>query len=151
VAESFSSFMGLLKGIKQGMVDQKPKLPKDKTGELCLVAYPSQAVKLKPEGLRFPLGLKVKAWFGLDAFYIPMPSNLACRDIREYRILLRNGCFYLELVYQMAIAIPMLDQSHVLGIDHGINNWLQLPTFGEKPEGWKESGQRVVRGLYRTA
>ena len=25
-----------------------------------------------------------------------------------------------------------------------------LPTFGEKPEGWKESGKRVKRGLYRT-
>ncbi|WP_242541577.1 IS200/IS605 family accessory protein TnpB-related protein, partial [Phormidium pseudopriestleyi] len=26
----------------------------------------------------------------------------------------------------------------------------ELPTFGEKPEGWKESGKRVERGLYRT-
>ena len=26
-----------------------------------------------------------------------------------------------------------------------------LPTFGEKPEGWKESGKRIKRGLYRTA
>ena len=25
-----------------------------------------------------------------------------------------------------------------------------LPKFGEKPEGWKASGQRVKRGLYRT-
>lgn len=25
-----------------------------------------------------------------------------------------------------------------------------LPTFGEKPEGWKASGKRVKRGLYRT-
>ncbi|QEI44012.1 hypothetical protein BMF77_04640 [Dolichospermum sp. UHCC 0315A] len=25
-----------------------------------------------------------------------------------------------------------------------------LPTFGEKPEGWKESGKRVSRGLYRS-
>jgi len=124
VAESFSSFMELLKGIKQGTVDQKPKLPKYKTGELCLVAYPSQAVKLKPEGLRFPLGLKVKAWFGIDAFYMPMPSNLAFGDIREYRILPRNGCFYLELVYKTSVVAPMLDQSNVLGIDHGINNWL---------------------------
>jgi lycopene cyclase CruP len=27
----------------------------------------------------------------------------------------------------------------------------ELPTFGEKPEGWQESGKRVSRGLYRTA
>lgn len=26
-----------------------------------------------------------------------------------------------------------------------------LPTFGEKPEGWKSSGKRVKRGLFRTA
>jgi len=26
-----------------------------------------------------------------------------------------------------------------------------LPTFGEKPEGWKASGRRILRGLYRTA
>ena len=26
-----------------------------------------------------------------------------------------------------------------------------LPKFGEKPEGWKASGKRVYRGLYRTA
>jgi len=26
-----------------------------------------------------------------------------------------------------------------------------LPTFGEKPEGWQESGKRVKRGLYRSA
>ncbi|NKB17201.1 MAG: IS200/IS605 family element transposase accessory protein TnpB, partial [Pseudanabaena sp. CRU_2_10] len=25
-----------------------------------------------------------------------------------------------------------------------------LPTFGEKPEGWQESGKRVKRGLYRS-
>jgi putative transposase len=27
----------------------------------------------------------------------------------------------------------------------------ELPTFGEKPKGWQESGKRVKRGLYRTA
>jgi IS605 OrfB family transposase len=26
-----------------------------------------------------------------------------------------------------------------------------LPTFGEKPEGWRASGKRILRGLYRTA
>lgn len=27
----------------------------------------------------------------------------------------------------------------------------ELPTFGEKPEGWEPSGKRVKRGIYRTA
>jgi len=102
VAESFSSFLGLLKGIKAGPLDQKPRIPNyKKKGGFALVAYPSQAVKLKPEGLRFPLGTKVKAWFGLDAFYLPMPSNLDHKAVREYRILPRNGEFYLELVYKI--------------------------------------------------
>jgi len=124
VSESFKSFGALLEGVKKGTVDQKPKLPGYQKGGFSVISYPSQAVKLKPEGLRFPLGSKVKTWFGIDAFYMPMPSNLAFGDIREYRILPRNGCFYLELVYKTSVVAPMLDQSNVLGIDHGINNWL---------------------------
>lgn len=100
VAESFKSYIGLLKGVKKGTVTQKPKLPGYRKGGLSLVSFPSQAVKFKSEGLRFPLGLKVKAWFGLDAFYLPMPTNLDYKSIREYRILPRNNCFYLELVYK---------------------------------------------------
>jgi len=125
VAESFSSFIGLLKGIKTGSVDQRPKIPNyKKKGGFALVAYPSQAVKLKPEGLRFPLGNKVKVWFGLDAFYLPMPSNLDYKAIREYRILPRNGEFYLELVYKVETIQANVDSSKVLGIDHGLDNWL---------------------------
>jgi lycopene cyclase CruP len=125
VAESFSSFIGLLRGIGNGSVTQKPKIPNyKKKGGLALVAYPSQAVKLKPEGLRFPLGNKVKAWFNLDAFYLPMPSNLEYKNIREYRILPRNGEFYLELVYKIETTQAQVDSSKVLGIDHGLDNWL---------------------------
>lgn len=75
--------------------------------------------------LRFPLGSKVKAWFGLDAFYLPMPSNLEYKDIKEIRILPRNQCFYAEFIYQMK-APPRyyLKETNVLGIDPGLNNWL---------------------------
>ena len=125
VAESFSSFIGLIKGIKAGSVTQKPRIPNyKKKGGFALVAYPRQAVKLKKEGLRFPLGIKVKAWFGLDAFYLPMPSNLDYKNIREYRILPRNGEFYLELVYKVETSQAQIDCSRALGIDHGIDNWL---------------------------
>jgi len=125
VAESFSSFIGLLKGISSGVVTQKPRIPNYKRkGGLALVAYPSQAIKLKKEGLRFPLGTKVKAWFGLDAFHLPMPSNLDYKDIREYRILPRNGEFYLELVYKVETVQSPVAPTNVLGIDHGLDNWL---------------------------
>lgn len=128
VAESFKSFVGLLKGIKKGMVTQKPKLPNYRQGGLALITFPSQAVKLKDEGLRFPLGSKVKAWFGIDAFYMPMPSNLNYRSIKEYRILPRNGCFYLELVYKVEPVQSNVNVDRVLGIDHGLNNWLTCVT-----------------------
>ncbi len=125
VAESFSSFIGLLKGISSGVVTQKPRIPNyKKKGGFALVAYPSQAIKLKKEGLRFPLGTQVKVWFGLDAFYLPIPSNLDYKAIREYRILPRNGEFYLELVYKVETIQANIDNSRVLGIDHGLNNWL---------------------------
>jgi lycopene cyclase CruP len=102
--------------------------------------------------LRFPLGAQVKAkllgrklpskelraWFGLDAFYLPMPSNLArdlrqgdsppnsldYKSIREFRILPRNGCFYVEFVYKLEVVKSDVNPDFVLGIDPGLNNWL---------------------------
>jgi putative transposase len=125
VAESFQSFKALRKLSLSGKLDQKPRLPNYRTKDgLNLVSFPSADVKLKSEDLRFPLGSKVKAWFGIDAFYLPMPSNLEFKAIREYRILPRNGCFYLELVYKVEPAQVDVDHSRVLGIDHGLNNWL---------------------------
>jgi IS605 OrfB family transposase len=124
VAESFKSYIGLLKGIKKGTVQQRPKLPGYRKGGLALITYPKADVKLKDRLLRFPLGSKVKAWFGLDAFYLPMPSNLKFADIKEFRIVPRNQCFYIEYVYKQQELTINLDQSKVLGIDHGVNNWL---------------------------
>jgi putative transposase len=124
VAESFKSFFGLLRGVKKGTVTQRPKLPNYRKPGLNLVTFPSQSVKLKPEGLRFPMGSQVKAWFGLDAFYLPMPSKLEYKEIREYRILPRNGAFYLELIYKVDAVQADVDTASVLGIDPGLNNWL---------------------------
>ena len=124
VAESFKSFFGLLKGLKKGTVTQRPKLPNYRKQGLNLVTYPKQAVKLCEQGLRFPLGKKVKAWFGIECFYMPMPSNLDYADIREYRILPRNGEFYLEFVYKTESIVANVDINNVLSIDHGVTNWL---------------------------
>ncbi len=125
VAESFKSFVGLLKGIKNGTVAQKPKLPNYRTsGGLAVATFTGRSIKLKNGMLRFPLGSLVKTWFGVDSFYLPMPSNLDFKDIREVRILPRNRCFYAEFVYKTNTTIIELDKSKVLGIDHGIDNWL---------------------------
>jgi IS605 OrfB family transposase len=96
-----------------------------KSGGLALITYPKQAISLVNNRVRFPLGLKVKASFGIDSFTVPMPSNLAFEEIREVRILPRNGCFYAEFVYrQLQSFKPELDMGRVLGIDPGVNNWL---------------------------
>lgn len=124
IAESFKSFVGLLKAYRNGTILERPKLPNYRKQGLTLVTYPSQAVKLIDGQFRFPLGSKVKTWFGLDAFYLPMPSNLDYKAIREFRILPRNGCFYVEFVYKLESTQSDVNPDFVLGIDPGLNNWL---------------------------
>ncbi|WP_390693868.1 transposase [Aetokthonos hydrillicola] len=53
-----------------------------------------------------------------------MPKNLDFNQIKEVRILPRNRQFYIEFVYQVEPIVVTLDKSKVLGIDHGVNNWL---------------------------
>ena len=53
-----------------------------------------------------------------------MPSNLDYANIREIRILPRNGCFYAEFVYKSISVQDVVDNQKALGIDHGIDNWL---------------------------
>jgi putative transposase len=60
VAESFQSFKALRKLSFSGKLDQKPRLPNYRTKDgLNLVSFPSADVKLKSDGLRFPLGSKL--------------------------------------------------------------------------------------------
>lgn len=70
------------------------------------------------------MGSISKVWFGIDAFYLPMPSNLDFNAIREIRILPRNRQFYAEFVYQVSSISADVDKTKVLGIDHGLDNWL---------------------------
>ncbi|MGD1712786.1 transposase [Hydrocoleum sp. CS-953] len=54
-----------------------------------------------------------------------MPSNLEFSSLKELRILPINRCFTQEFIYEKEIVVkPLLNQDNVLGIDHGLNNWL---------------------------
>ncbi len=53
-----------------------------------------------------------------------MPSNLQFADIKELRIVPRNGCFYAEFAYRQEAIKVDVDPMRVLGIDAGVNNWL---------------------------
>lgn len=124
VAEALKSFRELMKLWRRGELAEKPKLPKYRKGGLFTVSYPKRWLKLTEQGIRIPLGNQVKAWFGIDAIFLPMPSNLDWQQIKEVRILPRNGCFYAEFVYPVVSMQVQLDPSKALGIDHGLNNWL---------------------------
>lgn len=62
VAESFKSFVGLLKGIAKGTVDQHPKLPGYKKNALKLVAFPMADIKMECcRGKIPPANLRLKS------------------------------------------------------------------------------------------
>lgn len=125
VSESFESFKKLRSAFYRGEIVDKPRPPKyRKSGGLALVSYPKQALKLVDNQIRIPLGKQVKCWFGLDCFFVPMPSNLKFADIKELRILPRNRCFYVEFVYKTDVIKVDVDANNALGIDPGLNNWL---------------------------
>lgn len=124
VVEAFRSFRELNRLWKRGELPNKPSPPKYRKKGLFTVSYPRRWLKLTEKGIRIPLGNQVKAWFGIDAIFLPMPSNLKWNIIKEVRILPRNGCFYAEFVYPVESVTVEWDKSKVLGIDHGVSNWL---------------------------
>ncbi len=124
VFESLKSFKALNKLFKQGKLADKPKPPKYRKAGLNVVSYPKQALKMIDGQIRIPLGSKVRTWFGIDSFSIPMPTNLEFKNIRELRILPRNQCFYAEFVYKLDTIETSLNPDNALGIDPGMDNWL---------------------------
>lgn len=125
VGEAVESFKKLRKLWLSQQLDQEPSFPKYRKQGLFTVSYPVRWLKLTERGVRLPLGNQVKAWFGLSEVYLPMPRNLAWENLKEVRILPRNGCFYAEYVYVSPALQPVVvNHDRALGIDHGINNWL---------------------------
>lgn len=125
VYESFASYRQLLQLFKKRQLDNKPRPPKyRKKDGFTLVAYPARWLKLKDNQIIFSLGKQVKAWFGLDNFSLPMPSNLDFSRIKEVRILPRNNCFYAEFVYKNQVFNLPLNFEFALSIDPGLNNLL---------------------------
>jgi putative transposase len=124
VGESIRSFSELLKMWFRGELEEKPKFPNYRKPGYQVVSFPARGLRLKDGQIKFSLGIQVKAWFGVKEFFLPMPANLDFSVLREVRILPRNGCFYAEFVYPAQSVVSDVDPSRVLGIDHGLNNWL---------------------------
>ena len=124
VGESVNSFSKLLLKWFKGELENKPKFPNYRKPGFQVVSYPARRLKLIDGQIKFSLGDQVKAWFGVKEFYLPMPTNLEFKTLKEVRILPRNGCFYAEFVYPDSRVESDVDPLKALGIDHGIDNWL---------------------------
>jgi transposase, IS605 OrfB family, central region len=137
VAESFTSFRALEKLANQGEIHQKPRLPRYRTkGGMYPVSYPGQALKVIGNKIRLPLGKKGKEYFGKDAIWVPLPERIKNCQIKELRLIPRNGAVWVEYVHEsLTEQAPScsLEVTGVLGIDHGINNWLTCVSSNGKP------------------
>ncbi len=124
VGEAIESYKNLLAKSRKGELNQKPKFPGyRKSGGLNKVSFGAD-LKLVGNLIRMPMGQLCRAWFGISEFFVPMPSNLDFTNIRQVRIVPRNRCFYVEYVYGVAVKTSDVDPARVLGLDHGLNNWL---------------------------
>ena len=133
VGDSFKSYRKLSKLYREGKLTDKPRLPKyRKKGGMTVASYPARWLKVIDGQVRFTLGKQVKAWFGIDSFNLPMPSNLDFRDVKEIRILPRNRCFYAEFVYKQKDVNSKVNRSNILALDPGLNNLLTgVSTIGK--------------------
>jgi putative transposase len=123
VAEAFKSFKELRDSYIKGQLHFKPKPPGYLKGsKLFKVAYPNsggQKPKLVGNQLRFSLGFKVRRWFGISEFFLPMPSNIDFSQVKEFTILPSNGAFYLEMSYEIEKKQHTLNVGQALSIDLG--------------------------------
>jgi IS605 OrfB family transposase len=125
LCEALKSYRELQKLFFKGQLDKHPSLPKyRKSGGFHSISFPRQALQFKDGAIVVPLGNQVATWFGVKNITLELPSNLKYEDIRELRLLPRNGCFYAEFVYLQAGQSFHLDPGRALGIDHGLGNWL---------------------------
>lgn len=129
VTESFKSYYELQKQYHKKTITDKPRPPKyRKKGGFCGLTYPKQALKLRGNQIRLPLGKTVTRWFGLIEFFLPMATNLSFSTIKELPIVPRNRVFYVEYVYEKEIVVQKNNPEKVLAMDHGIGNALSCVT-----------------------
>jgi IS605 OrfB family transposase len=137
VAECFSSFRALSKLAHKGELRQKPRLPRYRTkGGMYPISYPGQALKVVGNKIRLPLGNKGKEHFGTDALWVPLPERIKNSTIKELRLIPRNGQVWVEYVHESLAEQALscdLEATGILGIDHGINNWLTCVSSNGQP------------------
>ena len=126
VGEAFKGFAELRQMWKSGELQDKPKPPGYReSGGLFQVSYPKAAIKLIDGVVRLPLGKTSKAWFGLQYVFIPFPSNLDWKAVREVQIVPRAGSFDSVFICRGdVVELPKADPNRWLGLDPGVDGWL---------------------------
>jgi len=123
--KNFKSFFKLLKKKKAGGYDKKVNIPKylHKTKGRFIVTYEKQAISKKD----FKKGLLT-----LSQANISIPTKLTnWNDLKEARIINRNGYYVIEIVYFKLEKELKPDNGSYASIDVGINN-LMTVAFNDK-------------------
>ena len=124
VGEAIVGYKKLLKLWIGGELTHKPKFPSYRKRGLFQISYPKRWLKLTEKGIRVPLGKSCQVWFGIAEIYLPFPSNLNWDAVKELQIIPRAGYFDAVWVTKSEVSSANLNQSNVLSIDHGLDNWL---------------------------
>ena len=130
VVEAYKSFAQLLPMWRKGELPHmkaQPKAPSyRKKGGLFQLTYPAQALTFYIDSpfVRVSLGTKLATLEGIKELFLPCPGNIKPSQIKELTIIPRNGQFYAAYSYEKEIPLVEVDESKVLGIDHGRDNWL---------------------------
>lgn len=124
VGEAINGYRELLKLWNKGGLESKPKFPFYRKHGLFQISYPKRWLKLTDKGVRIPLGLKCKAWFGISEIFIPFPANLDWDSIKELQIVPKAGYFNAVWIQKKDVVQHNLNPDNCLAIDHGVDNWL---------------------------
>lgn len=125
VGEAFSSFKELLQLWCQGELTDRPKPPKYRKRGLYQISYPKKWLKLEGGKVRVPMGNSCKTWFDLPEIFLPFPTNLDWRRVKELQIVPRAGYFDAVWICQDERSLKSdLDPNKFLALDSGLDNWL---------------------------
>lgn len=127
VDRSFKSFFNLIKKAKKGEYRfQDIRIPRylKKDGLFSLI-FSTNAINIKDGFFRVAVSNAYKkANPDYEEIYIPFPSRLEGKKIKEVRIVPRNNgqFFYIQYVYEQPSEKVELDFDKALAIDIGLNN-----------------------------
>ncbi|MDJ0597702.1 MAG: transposase [Crocosphaera sp.] len=131
VVEAIKGYNKLLPMWFNDEIKDRPKIPNYRKKVLYQVAFTSQNIRYELlEAICYlPIANSQRKELENPSIIIPSGVNFQPEDIAEIRIVPSNGKLWAEYVYKTKVVkAPLLDYSHALSIDHGVDNWLSCLT-----------------------